>query len=85
MSQATKKYCSDWRSNAALPTCQRGASWLCWSLSLKFFLDDAATIPNDKGILLSGTHRLHPKICDFISNEVYEGRLSSEGEAKNRT
>ena len=53
--------------------------------SLKFFLDDAATIPNDKGILLSGTHRLHPEICDFISNEVYEGRLSSEGEAKNRT
>ena len=48
---------------------------------LSYFLGDKPTIPNDIGILLSGTHRLHPNICEFISREVYEGRLVSEGDA----
>ena len=48
---------------------------------LSYFLEDKPTIPNDIEILLSGTHRLHPNICEFISREVYEGRLVSEGDA----
>ena len=46
------------------------------------FIDEAgqvglATIPPDRGIFLSITRRMHPKICQFISEQVYEGRLTS--------
>ena len=51
---------------------------------LSYFLGDKPTIPSDIGILLSGTHRLHPNICEFISKEVYEDRLTSEGDALKR-
>ena len=34
-------------------------------------------IPRDRGVLLSTTYRLDPKICKFISEEFYEGKLKS--------
>ncbi|MCC6176774.1 MAG: TM0106 family RecB-like putative nuclease [Chloroflexi bacterium] len=37
----------------------------------------AATIPPTHGILLDVTRRLHPDICAFISEVVYEGRLTA--------
>ncbi len=37
---------------------------------------DALTIPEHLGVFLPTTHRLHPRICDFISSQFYEGRLS---------
>ena len=44
---------------------------------LEWMLGDHATIPPDRGIFLSITRRMHPKICQFISEQVYEGRLTS--------
>jgi uncharacterized protein len=40
-------------------------------------LGDHATIPPDRGIFLPVSRRMHPEICRFISDQVYEGRLTS--------
>lgn len=45
--------------------------------SLGYLLRDKPTIPSDIGILLPNTYRLHPDICDFVSKNVYEGRISA--------
>ncbi|HKY36324.1 MAG TPA: TM0106 family RecB-like putative nuclease [Polyangiaceae bacterium] len=37
---------------------------------------DALTIPPKLGVFLPHTRRLHPRICSFISQTFYEGRLS---------
>jgi uncharacterized protein len=42
---------------------------------LDYLLEEHATVPKDLGIFLDKTRRLHPKICSFISEAVYEGRL----------
>ena len=44
---------------------------------LDYLLEEFATVPEDKGILLPDTYRLHSDICEFISSRVYEGRLTS--------
>jgi uncharacterized protein len=44
---------------------------------LEWLLGDHATIPPDRGIFLPVTRRMHPKVCQFISEQVYEGRLTS--------
>lgn len=36
-----------------------------------------ATVPDDRGVFLSVTWRMHPDVCTFISDEIYEGRLTS--------
>jgi predicted RecB family nuclease len=46
--------------------------------ALGHMLGDAGTLPDDLGVFLDRTHRLHPDICAFISEIVYEGRLQSE-------
>jgi uncharacterized protein len=46
--------------------------------ALGHMLGDAGTLPDELGIFLDRTHRLHPEICAFISEIVYEGRLRSE-------
>ena len=35
------------------------------------------TFPPDRGVLLDVTWRMHPDVCDFISEVMYEGRLTS--------
>ena len=52
---------------------------------LEYLLQDHPTIPSDLGVFLRETWRLHPKICRFISDAVYEGRLSSAPPCKERT
>ena len=42
---------------------------------LDYLLEGKATIPEDKGIFLNKTYRLHPKINSFISENFYEDRL----------
>ena len=42
---------------------------------LDYLLEGQATIPDDKGVFLEKTFRLHPEICSFISDTIYEGRL----------
>jgi predicted RecB family nuclease len=45
---------------------------------LEHVLGEHATIPADRGVFLSRTWRMHPKVCDFISEYIYEGRLITE-------
>ena len=44
--------------------------------ALDYLLNGQATIPDDFGVFLGTTRRLHPDICRFISEAVYEGRLT---------
>jgi uncharacterized protein len=45
---------------------------------LEYLLEDRATVPDSHGILLNETHRLHPALCAFISEAVYDGRLTAD-------
>ena len=45
--------------------------------TLDFLLDGAATIAPERGIFLSDTWRMHPDVCGFISEAVYDGKLHS--------
>jgi uncharacterized protein len=42
---------------------------------LEHLLEGAATIPPQRGLFLAETRRLHPGVCDFISEAFYDGRL----------
>ena len=43
---------------------------------LDWLLGDHATVPEDRGIFLPETRRMHPALCRVVSERVYEGRLS---------
>lgn len=51
---------------------------------LDYLLDGHQTIPPDFGIFLNQTRRMHPEICHFISQAVYEGRLHSHPATANQ-
>jgi uncharacterized protein len=51
---------------------QSGAS------ALEFMLMDYAVIPEDKGIFLERTYRMHPAVCAPLSEIVYEGKLQAD-------
>jgi uncharacterized protein len=44
---------------------------------LEYLLDDSATVPEDLGVFLGQTRRMHPDVCRFVSDAVYEGRLGT--------
>lgn len=44
---------------------------------LEWMLGGHATVPPDRGIFLPTSRRMHPEVCRFISDHVYEGRLAS--------
>jgi predicted RecB family nuclease len=44
---------------------------------LDWMLGEHATVPPDRGIFLPISRRMHPEVCRFISDQVYEGRLAS--------
>ena len=44
---------------------------------LEHVLGEHATIPDSQGVFISETRRMHPDVCSFISNQIYEGRLTS--------
>lgn len=46
--------------------------------ALTHLMDGQQTIPNDKGIFLGVTYRLHPSITAFTSELYYENRLESK-------
>jgi hypothetical protein len=52
--------------------------------ALDWLLDGAATIAPDRGIFLPTTWRMHPAVCGFISEAVYDGRLLPEPRNVNR-
>jgi hypothetical protein len=43
--------------------------------ALEHVLDGLDTIPPERGLFLDKTWRLHPDVCDYISEAFYEGRL----------
>ncbi len=46
--------------------------------SLEYLLGGLSTIPPERGIFLKTTWRMHPDVCRFISDAVYDGRLEAE-------
>ncbi|MBW8826915.1 MAG: TM0106 family RecB-like putative nuclease [Acidobacteria bacterium] len=46
--------------------------------ALEHVLEEAATIPPERGVLLEHSHRMHPEICRFVSDLSYDGRLVPE-------
>jgi uncharacterized protein len=44
---------------------------------LEFLLEEVATVAPERGIFLPVTRRMHPKVCRFISEAVYDGRLAA--------
>ena len=46
--------------------------------TLEYLLNGKATIPAEQGIFLEKTWRMHPDVCRFISDAVYDGRLEAE-------
>lgn len=37
--------------------------------------EGVATVPPERGVFLTQTRRMHPDVCRFISEQIYEGRL----------
>jgi predicted RecB family nuclease len=44
---------------------------------LRHLLGDAETVAPDRGVFLDRTFRMHPDVCRFVSDAMYDGRLSS--------
>ncbi len=51
---------------------------------LEHLLGQAPTIPEDRGVFLERSFRMHPDVCAFISEIVYAGRLHSAESAARR-
>ena len=49
---------------------------------LEYLLQDHVTIPENLGIFLPHTYRMHPDVCSFISEMIYAGRLQSKVSSK---
>jgi predicted RecB family nuclease len=52
---------------------------------LEHLLAGLPTIPSDRGLFLERTFRLHPDVCDYISEEFYERRLLPDPITETRT
>lgn len=51
--------------------------------ALEYLLAGHNTVPPERGIFLPRSRRMHPDVCRFISEQVYESRLASdEGAAR---
>lgn len=51
---------------------------------LDYLMQDRATVPPERGILLDISWRMHPAVCGFISSVFYDGRLTSHPETVER-
>lgn len=51
---------------------------------LDYAMQEHATVPAERGVLLNVSRRMHPTICQFISDAVYEGRLTSHPSTRSR-
>ncbi|WP_426292680.1 TM0106 family RecB-like putative nuclease [Dyadobacter endophyticus] len=43
-----------------------------------------AIVPAEMGLFLGESRRMHPEVCKFISDSIYEGRLTSHIECENQ-
>lgn len=51
---------------------------------LDFLLGEHATVPPDSGIFLEYTRRMHPDVCQYVSDIAYDGRLQAAEVTSNR-
>ncbi len=51
---------------------------------LEHLLQGAAVIDDDRGVLLTETWRMHPAVCEFVSERSYDLRLRSRKECATR-
>ncbi len=49
----------------------------CGASVLEHLLGEEGTIAEERGIFLEMTRRMHPDVCKFVSEAVYEGRLEA--------
>ena len=52
---------------------------------LDHVIGERETIPEELGLFLEETRRMHPEVCRFVSDAFYEGRLRSIPECSERT
>jgi len=52
--------------------------------TLEYLLQGEATIAPAHGVFLKDTWRMHPDVCRFISDAVYDGRLEAEEKNSNQ-
>jgi predicted RecB family nuclease len=52
---------------------------------LEHILGDEVTMPPTRGVFLKESRRMHPDVCDFISEQIYEGKLSSYEACRHQT
>ena len=52
---------------------------------LEHVLGEHPTIPANQGVFLSESRRMHPDVCRFISQQIYEGRLTSHASCAQQT
>jgi len=55
------------------------------SSALGHLLGDEVTIPPDLGVFIEQTWRMHPDVCRFISDRIYQGRLGSHPHCADRS
>ena len=53
--------------------------------ALEHMLGGRATIPDTQGVFLETSYRMHPAICQFISEQFYEGRLRAQEECERQS
>ncbi len=53
--------------------------------ALEHLLGDDTTMPSNRGVFITETRRMHPNVCRFISDEVYESRLTSHASCAGQT
>ena len=53
--------------------------------ALERVLGDNVTMPEDRGLFIDHTRRMHPAVCAFTSEVFYENRLASLDELRNQT
>lgn len=46
--------------------------------ALGHLLGDHETMPDTRGVFIEETRRMHPDVCRFISERIYDGRLASD-------
>ena len=52
---------------------------------LEHILGEHVTVPAARGVFLTRTWRMHPDVCDFISRQIYEGRLTADASCRQQT
>jgi hypothetical protein len=52
---------------------------------LEHLLAGRATVPRDRGLFIEETRRMHPEVCRFVSEVVYEGSCTRGGSARSAT